>query len=496
MSTNYQQGELVVDAVTIVNSEQESVDILALTSNITIYEAIDKPFLSGRISVVDGLDMIKNYKLVGQESLTIKVRQREHVGDEMSAPDFSIDKVFRIYSVSDIKTVDQNTKTYVLNFVDPKYFICQKTKLSQTIRGSYSNMLLQILEENAGFKKLPKTAYDQWEETVPEHMQVVIPNWNVNKFISFVCENAELKGNTSWKNSMFFYQTINGEFRFDSFQSMTAREFPIGFDCYPRNSHANSEGENLNAEFTGLNTQILGYDVPQRFNTLKGVTSGAYASTLKTYDPIRKLEEENVYSITEVFKRGNDSGHVSKFPMIRTSEPETIYKAEELLSGKDDPEFSEDTITLAPDVSYDSFTMHKVNMTNAFSDEAKLIDATNDKKQLTQQKGQEYRDTGPLERKALLSMFEQNLVRVVIPFRSDMSVGTIVKLTLPTAELKDDEASGDKMMDNRYLIGKITMSINPLKNSGRLTLQTIKESYGADIGTYKPLLEGRGPEAT
>ena len=135
-------------------------------------------------------------------------------------------------------------------------------------------------------------------------------------------------------------------------------------------------------------------------------------------------------------------------------------------------------------------------MTNAFSDEAKLIDATNDKKQLTQQKGQEYRDTGPLERKALLSMFEQNLVRVVIPFRSDMSVGTIVKLTLPTAELKDDEASGDKMMASRYLIGKITMSINPLKNSGRLTLQTIKESYGADIGTYKPLLEGRGPEAT
>ena len=81
---------------------------------------------------------------------------------------------------------------------------------------------------------------------------------------------------------MFFYQTINGEFRFDSFQSMTAREFPIGFDCYPRNSHAHSERESLNAEFTGLNTQILGYDVPQRFNTLKGVTSGAYASTLKT----------------------------------------------------------------------------------------------------------------------------------------------------------------------------------------------------------------------
>ena len=77
MSNNFQQGELVVDSVSIVNPEKESVDILGLTSNITIYESIDKPFLSGRITVVDGLDIIKNYKLVGQESLTIKVRQRE-----------------------------------------------------------------------------------------------------------------------------------------------------------------------------------------------------------------------------------------------------------------------------------------------------------------------------------------------------------------------------------------------------------------------------------
>ena len=256
--SNFQQGELVVDAVTIVNLEKESIDILASTSNITLYEAIDKPFLSGRISVVDGLDILKNFKVVGQESLTIKVRQREAVGDEMSTPEFSIDKVFRIYSVSDIKTIDESTKSYVLNFVDPKYFICQKTKLSQTIRGSYSNMLLQVLQENAGFKTLPKTAYDQWEKTTPEHMQVVIPNWNINKFISFICENANLEGNTSWKNSMFFYQTINGEFRFDSFQSMTQREFPIGFDSYPRNNKLASERCVLKNKYVKLPEPLAG----------------------------------------------------------------------------------------------------------------------------------------------------------------------------------------------------------------------------------------------
>lgn len=492
MSNNYQQGELVVDAVSIVNPEKESIDILALTSNITIYESIDKPFLSGRVSVVDGIELLKNLKIVGQESITIKVRQREGSNDEMSTPEFSIDKVFRIYSVSDIRTIDQNTKSYVLHFVDPKYFICQKTKINQTLRGSYSNMLLQVLQENAGFKKLPKTAFDKWDETEPGHHQVIVPNWNINKFISFILDNAELKGNKSWKNSMFFYQTLSGEFRFDSFQSMVSREFPIAFDHYPRNT-TNTEDHDLNEEMFGLNTQILSYEVPQRFNTLKGTTAGAYASTLKTYDPVRKLEEINVYSVKDVFERGGEESHVSKFPIVRTGQPEATYKAEELLSSTEDPEFSEETIDLSPEISYDSFVMHKVNMTNAFSDEAKLIDAS-DNKTLTQQKGQEYRDTGTLERKALLSMFEQNLVKVVIPFRSDMSVGTVVRLLLPTSEKKRDDDPGDEMMDNRYLIGKITRSINPLQNTGRMTLQTIKESYGVDIKEYKPLKSDIGPE--
>ena len=87
---------------------------------------------------------------------------------------------------------------------------------------------------------------------------------------------------------------------------------------------------------------------------------------LKTYDPVRKLEEENVYSITKVFERGNDNGHVSKFPMIRTSSPETIYKADDMISSADSPEFSEETIDYAPDVSYYSYVMHKVNMTKLF----------------------------------------------------------------------------------------------------------------------------------
>ena len=491
-TVNVQQGELVVDALTIVNPEKESIDITALTSNITIFEAIDKPFLSGRITLVDGIDVLKNYKVVGQESLTIKIRQAEGQG-EYSVPKFSIDKVFRIYSVSNVTRPNQNTMTYVIHFIDPKFFTCQKTIVSQTLRGTYSGMLLKVLEEYAGFNKLPKTAYDKWDESEPEHNQFIIPNWNINQFIDYVCNNADLKGNTTFKNSMFFYQTLNGEFRFDSFQSMTAREFPVRLSYVPRNA-GQSETVDINAEETGLNTQVLDIEVPQRFNTIKGLIGGAYSSKLLTYDPVRKLQEENVYSISKVFERGNEDGHVSKHPLIRTSDMETTYKAEELMSIEESPEFSEEFVDLAPDASYDATRFYRVNMTNAFSDEAKLVDASGGKS-ITQQKGQEYRDTGILERAALLSLFEQSQIRAIIPFRSDISVGTVINLDIPTAEKKTDDMPGDEMLDGRYLIGKITYSINPLRGVGTLKMQAMKESYGVDIKEYRPLEKDTvGPE--
>jgi len=486
MSRDVQQGELVVDTLAIANLEQESIDIQALTSNITIFEAIDKPFLSGRLTLVDGLNIVKNYRLTGQESLTMRIRQAEGTGD-YSTPEFSIEKTFRIYSITDVNRTQQNMQQYVIHFVDPKFFTCQKTTISQTLRGSYSNILLQVLQENAGFKKLPKTAYEKWDESEPEHNQFICPNWNINRLIKFCCDNAEFKGNTTWKNSMFFYQTLNGEFRFDSFQSMTAREFPVSFSYMPRNN-VDQESRDVNEPELGLNTQILGYKIPQRFNTMKGLVKGAYASKLKTYDPVRKLEEENVYSISKVFERGNDEGHVSSHPMIRPSDLEVIYQTDEMLSSADSPDMSEEVIDIAPDISYDSYTMYKVNMTNSFSDEAKLVDAS-EGKQITQQKGQEYRDTGHLERRALLSLFEQSLVSATIPFRSDLTVGTVVSLQLPSPELKVDSSSNDKMLDGRYLIGKMTYSIDVFGGKGTITMQGIKESYGVNVKEYKPLEE-------
>ena len=56
------QGECFIDNITIVNHDNLAIDLSLVTSNIQLFESIDQPLVSGRISIVDSLELIKNYK--------------------------------------------------------------------------------------------------------------------------------------------------------------------------------------------------------------------------------------------------------------------------------------------------------------------------------------------------------------------------------------------------------------------------------------------------
>ena len=58
------------------------------------------------------------------------------------------------------------------------------------------------------------------------------------------------------KTACFFYQTLNGGFRYQDISTMFKLEFPIEFSYKPRNAEIDTDKQDLNSP-TGLNTQIL-----------------------------------------------------------------------------------------------------------------------------------------------------------------------------------------------------------------------------------------------
>jgi hypothetical protein len=476
--SNYKAGEFLLESCTIINSEKDTIDFSAdVVSGFRLYESIFKKFVTGDIHLLDGLNILKNYKFTGQESLTIRMKQKEGMSD-VSSKEFSIEKTFRIYKAVNVHTHKQSSQTYMLNFCDPRMFPAETTRINEVLRGSYTNMLYKICQDPKGINIKP-SEIDAWEETSPDSLQFVSPNWSANRLINYIVSEADIGGtSSSWKNGMFFFQTLNGGFRFSSIDTMLSMEFPLVFSYKPRNADTTTNEKDIN-DFDGLNTQIMHVHKPQQFDTLKGTGAGAYASSMRVYDAVRKLESDMVYDIEETFQRGE---HLSGFPIIRTESElnpyeEVVRTADVILDDTNPPQSKDFTVDLAPNKAFEGVVLNAHTSNHEF-DNAK--DISEDSTFL----GNNIIDNSPLERIGLLQILEQNRIVVTIPLRTDLTTGQIIKLAIPEPESQHDGAVvKDVVNDNRYLIVNLTIEADAVKYRGVCHLECVKESYAKDIRT-------------
>jgi len=485
---NRQGGVFTIDAINLVNQEGESVDIQNTVLSFRLYESIYNKFVTGDINIIDGLDLIKNFKLTGEEYIRISIKQLEGMGEE-AAKEFSIDKDLKVYKISAVNRIDQSTQSYVLKVCDPRMFTVRNTRVSRVMRGSYDKMLQNVLI-NEGHMKTDEFVH--WEDTKPENQQMVIPNWTIDKFIDFCVNNSDkgLSEKAVYQNGMFFYETLNGGFCFKSIDEMFQQEFPLTFSYGSRQADTETENIDANAD-GGVNTVIEAIEVPQRADTLRGMVGGAYASTQYTYDPIRKVEEVDLYSIDELFKR-NAENHLSGHPMIRTGAQNEVFEkvltTENVTDAKVSPPVTEKNVDANLGHKYDSLRITDTKMVHAFDNAEKIDDEESFKGWSAKV------DTAKLERRAMLEILQQNRIIITIPLRTDLSVGTIIKLDIaPPQSSTGGVDISDKMNDNRYLITDICVNGVPADKVGKLFIECVKESYAKKIADYTPLDNSAAP---
>ena len=80
--SNLKSGEFFIDSLILTNPEQESISLRKICSSVIIFESIYEHFLSGRLTILDGAGILQNFKLTGQESLTINIAAKDGVNDK------------------------------------------------------------------------------------------------------------------------------------------------------------------------------------------------------------------------------------------------------------------------------------------------------------------------------------------------------------------------------------------------------------------------------
>ena len=481
---NYQAGELKIESMTIVNQYGESVDVSKIAIGCRLYESIYSKFITADVSILDGLNLLKNYRFTGQETMRIFIRSK--FGDkDYTVDDDSVDCTFRIYKAAHVQRPGQQILSYQLKLCDPRMMTARTTRVSQVLRGSYSDMLIKLCDDKDTMN-IPNTDIVKWTKTEPTNLQFVSPNWTVGRLIDyFTTVGSSGSESTSYKNGMFFYQTLNGGFHFSDIDSMMKQEHPLEFSYAPRNN-APTDEININAK-SGLNTQITHVEKPQVFDTLAGVVGGAYASSMNVYDAVKKQDTTYTFDIEESYKNGAHVSGSKGFPLVRTGEKEITRKPEIITDPLKSPKSGEIDANSAINTNFQSVIEYSYTPNHSF-------DNSNDIKSQDVFFGNHIKDNAPLERTALLEILQQHRIVITIPLRTDVTVGQVIRLLIPEPESQDPNTdTKDKLNDNRYLIIDQSINFNPLGNNGVCYLECVKESYSMKVDDANPMASSSVP---
>ena len=463
-------GKIWFEALDLINQEGESIDIQELVQQFDLYESIHNKFITGRLILMDGINLLKNYRINGQEFIRISCKMDD--GQKVSDKEYSVDKTFQIKSIRNLKR-NGVSEVYEIDLVSPRQYYTLRSRISRAYRVTYKDILIHLLTKECSIKE---NEFDYAIPTSPE-IQMIVPNWTVDKTIDFIVNNADAEDDPAYRHGYFFYQSLNGGFRFMNLGEMMTLEQPASFTY---GIQIDTEAD-LRKNFT-----ILDFHRPILFDTVKGTLNGTYSGRQLTYDPILKVEQESHHDIDKVYGRGN---HLGKAPLIRTTTDSNKFFETFKTTG----ETGEDiTLTLdanySPNLSIGSSLLLNSKMVHAHSD---ATDYTSDESIASYDSGTE---NGGHERNAMMDIITQNRLEVTIPFRTDLTAGTVVNLFIPSSGSGENSVD-DGLDDHRYLITDLRLAGDPATQEGITVMGVCKESYAKRIEDVNPLeqrkFEGR-----
>ena len=320
-------------------SEPLSIDVRQLISEIQIYEGINTPVLSGRLTLVDGASVLDDLPLTGHELLEFSLYTPGMSPQDTDSPsgyDFtsiSGHPMF-VYKVTNIISPNQGTKMYTLEFCSREEVRNSQRKVSRAFTGSVHEIVHKILRSDLKSKK------NLLFEPTKGINKYVMPKLSPIECIKFMQSEA-ISSNNVDSSGYFFYETRNG-FNFKSLEGMISKGKKGGQYREPVATYTNTpvtQGGKLYDSDSPNIFKVYEFNIVNRFDSLTNIRNGVYASRLVTYNAFTKQFKELDFDYTDSFV---NQRHVGQVKQTSKSNPITgfmpIFNYEE---GKSLSSFSE-----------------------------------------------------------------------------------------------------------------------------------------------------------
>jgi hypothetical protein len=415
-------GDVSVDEVVITTSRGFYQDITNQIIGIQIFEDIFSPFITGTLSIKDGLDLMNAFPFQGEEYLEMKI----------STPTLNsgnIDNKYYIFKMSNRVMSGDRATVYDLHFISEEAVIDVNKKISRSYGGKCSDIAKKLIQDDEFGLQVKRPVYI--EET--KNSTKFISNfWSPVFNINYLTETSiNLNGSASY----LFYEDRNG-FNYVSMESLYRTEIYQDFiyDNYVRDILPDGTAvRNIHQDYK----RIRDIKIPVAYDYIERARNGMFGSRIVTYDTTTKIYNTKNYDMLQTF---NDQYHLNNYPVASSK---NIYK-------------------------YNSLIITMPKYSGSFSGWGDVTNASSIQ-----------------NRTSLMTMLNANKVEITVPGRCDYTVGMRIQVTLYKVQPEDktDTDLIDNMFSGSYLVTAINHYIN--KNTHECTMEIVKDSLLIDLNRTK-----------
>ena len=415
-------GDVSIDKIQIISATGYGQEVTNQVVALEFYEDLFSPFITGVLALKDSLDLANLFPLVGEEYLNLKIRTPSFQGK-----DKTIDDQFYIYKMSNRETTGDRNVIYELHFMSREAVVDLNKKVSKCYQGKCSDIARQIITDKLNGLESTKNVII---EDTPNGVKFISNYWPPVQALNYT---AETSSNANGAASYLFFENRYG-LNFVSLELLykagTVQEFI--YDAYMRDFAADGRSfRNVEEEYK----RIIEISIPNVYDYIDRVRSGMYASKMANHDITTKKYIVKNFDMLDDFPLNqhlNDFPPVSKKAIRRVSSMAFTY-----------PKY------------YGNF--------NNFGD------VTNAK---TIQK-----------RISLIQQAEATKVQIVVPGRTDYTVGHKIRLNLnkfnPIEDTDSTKDTLDNMFSGNYIISAINHFIDREKHECHMEL--IKDTFIVDL---------------
>lgn len=470
-------GDVVYNEVLLISEGAGVIDIKDYVVEINIYEDMFSPCLHGNIIIRDTQNLIEKVPLIGDEILTLDISTPE-ITQSNYDPTNCIQKSFAVYAIKNrILSNEDKEQLYSMHFISIEGMMDNVTYLCQKFEGTTDEVAQKVFDEQ--FKDIPRYLNgSNTKETAPKtglyisdqphnsKVSFLPPMWTPFQIMNYLAKRS-LGSSVAESPTYLFYETTKS-FYFCSVGGLIKEQLDAGYvaNKFKYRKKAFDEQLGQDAIKSGY-THIENIEFLTNMDVLQGQDLGHFASSLCTLDMVNKEYVGTVYDHGFEFQKyphlGNyESTPASVQPTKKEKKYHSIFPAN-VIRSSDSKVFVE--------------TIHKGVLDSQDDDLMNL-----------------HPERYVQQRNSLFSDITTLKMKITVPGRTNMEVGTIIDLDYPSVSADRDKSASeeirDKWVSGYYMITAIHHQITKLRHNAICEIS--KDSY---LNELVAVTENAAPEA-